>query len=150
MRTQTTGLWAAAIVAMAAVALGASALREPGARDAPRATWVEDQTTTTTTGAPHRAEAGVRRVQPPDEAPAPATTATPGSSAPERPIPQGSGTAGPPVSYTDDDGDPNWLAATAGLSEPAFDILYVDWAPASSVDEQRRGYATSITIAGAA
>jgi hypothetical protein len=58
--------------------------------------------------------------------------------------------AGPPVSYTDPADDADGLAAQPTLSQPAFDILEVRWAPASEVDTQQRGYSSSITVAGAA
>ena len=61
--------------------------------------------------------------------------------------------AGPPVFYTDqaDDAYGYEMSPNAGLSQRAFDILRVDWAPVSYVDEDRPGgYSTSITVAGAA
>jgi hypothetical protein len=54
------------------------------------------------------------------------------------------------VSYTDPAGDASGPAGHSALSQPAFDILEVRWAPASEVDQQRRGYSSSITVAGAA
>ena len=64
--------------------------------------------------------------------------------------PAGSAMAGAPVSYTDPADDAYGLAGNPALSQPAFDILEVRWAPASEVDEQQRGYSSSITVAGAA
>jgi hypothetical protein len=58
--------------------------------------------------------------------------------------------AGPPVSYTDPADDAYGPAAQPTLSQPAFDILEVRWAPTSEVDQQQRGYSSSITVAGAA
>lgn len=164
--TRTMGLWAAAILATAAAVVGASALREPGAVEGPRPTWVEAQTTGTT-GEASREAAGVRPVQPSEEAavePAgpptsrpsagtrqPANASASGTRTPEPWIPPAPGTPGPPVSYRDDAGDADGLAPYGALNQPAFDILRVGWAPASHVDDQlTRGYATSITIAGAA
>jgi hypothetical protein len=82
---------------------------------------------------------------------------TPSSSAPGS---QGSGgapastndgepspSAGPPVSYTDQADDAwgyNWATRSTAVSQKAFDILRVDWAPAPG------GYSTSITVAGTA
>jgi hypothetical protein len=54
------------------------------------------------------------------------------------------------VSYTDPADDAYGLAAQPTLSEPAFDILKVRWAPASEIDNQQHGYSASITVAGAA
>ena len=55
-------------------------------------------------------------------------------------------TAGPPVYYTDqaDDAYGSGMSPNAALSDRAFDILRVDWAPVSG------GYSTSITVAGTA
>lgn len=64
---------------------------------------------------------------------------------------------GPATSYEDSSGD-----ATAGaggavgssqaapVSQPSFDILNVAWSPVSYTEQGRRGYSTSITIAGPA
>jgi hypothetical protein len=54
--------------------------------------------------------------------------------------------AGPPVYYTDraDDAHGSGMPPNAALSQKAFDILRVDWAPLS------HGYSTSITVAGTA
>ena len=68
----------------------------------------------------------------------------------ETSLPRDSATAGPPVSYTDPADDAYGLAGHSALSQPAFDILLVRWAPASEVDQQLRGYSSSITVAGAA
>jgi hypothetical protein len=55
------------------------------------------------------------------------------------------------VSYTDETDDASGLAGQPGLSQPAFDIVYVEWAPASDVDGQPQSeYSTSIMVAGAA
>ena len=159
------GLWTAATLAAGAVALGAATLREPGSTAGPRPATVLDRTAGSTS-APRPDQPEGRRAEPAEqvevEPPAPAvltpstgaakptTAPRPGVSDPTRPVPQQTGTAGPPVRYTDDDGDPDWVAATAALHRPAFDILWVGWGPASHVVEQRRGYATSITVEGAA
>ena len=154
---------------IAAAALGASVLREPGASEGPRPTWVQDQTTGTA-GPLLREVPGTRPFEPSEQAavepagppPSPPSAATrqpenaapsgaSGASAPTRPITQDPGTAGEPVSYTDDADDAHGFDPTSTLNQPAYDILHVGWAPASHVDEQQRtGYATSITVGGAA
>ena len=58
--------------------------------------------------------------------------------------------AGPPVAYADPAGDAYGPAGNSALSQPAFDILHVEWAPASEAGEQQRGYSSSITVAGVA
>ena len=45
-------------------------------------------------------------------------------------LPRDSAMAGPPVSYTDPADDAYGLTAQPALSQPAFDILEVRWAPA--------------------
>jgi hypothetical protein len=54
--------------------------------------------------------------------------------------------AGPPVFYTDeaDDAHEGPVGPNGALSQKAFDLLRVDWAPSSN------GYSTSITVAGVA
>jgi hypothetical protein len=54
------------------------------------------------------------------------------------------------VEYSDDAGDAHGLDPTSTLNQPAYDIVRVRGAPASHVEKGRRGYATSLTIAGAA
>lgn len=57
---------------------------------------------------------------------------------------------GPAASY-DDPGDDAHAGSYAGaLSQPSLDLLHVAWNPVSYEDPGRRGYSTSITIAGAA
>jgi hypothetical protein len=73
-----------------------------------------------------------------------------GGSLPVGTTPERSEVADPPVSYTDQAGDAYVDDRTccgrsgAPLNQKAFDILRVDWAPAS------KGYSTSITLAGTA
>jgi hypothetical protein len=65
----------------------------------------------------------------------------------------GTETAGPPVFHTDqaDDAYGQDAPPNAALSQPAFDILRVDWGPASYVSEGRRwGYSISIDLKGSA
>lgn len=56
----------------------------------------------------------------------------------------------PAAAYEDLAGDAHGGAQLGALSQPAFDILQVDWNPASYSEAGRRGYSTSITIAGPA
>jgi hypothetical protein len=55
-----------------------------------------------------------------------------------------------PVSYTDEGNDASGPVANPTASQSAFDILRVEWAPVSRVEEAAAGYSTSITIAGTA
>src|SRR5207249_1886709 len=71
-------------------------------------------------------------------------------SASETTPPQERAMAGPPVAYADPAGDAYGPAGNRALSQPAFDILHVEWAPASEVGEQQVGYTSSITVAGVA
>ena len=71
-------------------------------------------------------------------------------SRPENTISQDRETAGPSVSFTDQANDATGQGGrNATLSQEAFDILRVDWAPVPYVSEDEPGgYSTSITILG--
>ncbi|MEY2454088.1 MAG: hypothetical protein QOD92_3662 [Acidimicrobiaceae bacterium] len=155
-----------AVFAIAVAALGVSRLQEPGDKGVPRATRVAVQAPGSTIAAP----ADATELQPvpssdggafePDGAVTLSATPAGGQQSPNGPplqgrasetsLPRDSAMAGPPVSYTDPADDADGVAAQPTLSQPAFDILEVRWAPASEVDTQQRGYSSSITVAGAA
>jgi len=54
-----------------------------------------------------------------------------------------------PVTYADKAGDATGGVPHGGLNQASFDILRVDWAPVARGDDHRRGYSTSMTVAGA-
>lgn len=56
----------------------------------------------------------------------------------------------PSATYEDAAGDANGTGKSGPLSQPSFDILRVEWTPVSYEEVGRRGYSTSITIAGPA
>lgn len=60
------------------------------------------------------------------------------------------GAVGPAASYEDAAGDAHGGASVESLSQSPLDILDVDWTPVSYDEQGRRGYSTSITIAGPA
>lgn len=69
---------------------------------------------------------------------------------PQRIAAPGTGAA-PAVDYTDEAGDASGASGQPALSQPAFDIVHVEWAPASDVGTQPQSiYSTSITVAGTA
>ena len=57
---------------------------------------------------------------------------------------------GPAASYEDPAGDATGTSQIAPVSQASFDILSVTWSPVSYDEPSRRGYSTSITIAGPA
>jgi hypothetical protein len=161
-------LWPAAVVAVLFAVAGSSQGGESGGTDVPLPSGVDEQTVAPVGEAPLvEAEGpGVQNTEPSiagvGHAP---PRSTPTTSPNSWPPPQASSTggtvtedqdavdaptAGSPMFYTDPAGDADGPAAQAALSQPAFDILRVDWAPASQVDGQRRGYSTSMTVAGVA
>ena len=159
-------LWPAAVVAVLIAVAGSSQGRASGGTDLPLPSGLEEQTLGPMSDAP-RAETEVPGVQnaepvivgvghaPPASTSSPGAWAPPEGSSTEQPVSEDqvavdSPTAGSPMFYTDPAGDAHGPAAHAALSQPAFDILRVDWAPASQIDDQRRGYSTSMTIAGVA
>jgi hypothetical protein len=156
----------AAVLAIAVAAVGFSRIQGPDEQGIRRAPSVAAQTSVSTDAA--RADGAELQPVPTSDGAASApsgdlavsTTPALGQQPPkesrlegrasESSLPRDSATAGAPVSYTDPADDADGLAANPALSQPAFDILEVRWAPASEVDEQQRGYSASITVAGAA
>ena len=60
------------------------------------------------------------------------------------------GPVGPAASFEDPSRDAHGAAGIEALSQPSFDLLRVAWDPVSYGEQGRRGYSTSITIAGPA
>lgn len=159
---RTARIELAAIAAVVLALLGISRVRINSGTPA------LDVSTKAATGVDSRVEPGEAGAQASEAAPVPGVSptsrtlrGTKGSSTDprsEEENPEGtrsgdSESAGPPVHYTDQANDAYGPDASpnAALSQPAFDILRVDWGPVPYVDEQNPGgYSTSITIAGAA
>ena len=160
---RVSGLLPLAMISIAVAGLAASAWEASEQKAAPRVTPVTAQAAEVAGAADATAlrpveasdgDAPVRREAPPMSI----TTASgqqPQNDPPlqgrtfETSVPSDSAaTAEPAVSYTDPEGDAFGAAGNAALSQPAFDILQVRWAPATEVDPQLHGYSSSIAVAG--
>ena len=153
------GVMLVVVLAIAVAGVGVSAIQgrdQPTARRAPMAPPASSSANATEP----------QPVEPPDGATsepsdgAPMSTTLTANQEPPNETPLGRGTsettppqdhamAGPPVAYADPAGDAYGPAGNSALSQSAFDIVHVEWAPASEVGGQR-GYSSSMTVAGVA